>query len=57
MIVGIDFQESLFMHAILHVQDLLSGWNPRSHKINKLHRFIQNYEIYIGDNSDYSQNS
>ena len=52
-IIGIDFSESLFIHAIMHAQHLISGFLPFDVKLDKLHKLLQNYEIYIGDSPDY----
>ena len=52
MVIGLDFGEPVFMHAILHTTD------DRSLKFafiqDQLKYFFLKYEIYIGDNADYS---
>ena len=56
MILGLDFRESVFMHAILLVHDLPNGdesWTKNS----LLWRYFQNYEIHIGDSPDYETNT
>ena len=54
MIIGLDFSESVFIHAILHSQDDLTTVYP--YYDTNLEYFYQNYEIYIGDSSSYSDN-
>ena len=56
MIIGFDFGESVFIHAILHSQDDLNTGVPRQDDFTNLINFFQNYEIYIGNNTDYSKN-
>lgn len=53
MIVSIDLGESFFIHAILIVQDLLSGIAPPEGLDSQ---WLQNFEIHIGESSDYRDN-
>ena len=48
--LGIDFGEPVFMHAITYFQAQV-GWNHS----NK-YQYFENYEIYIGNDSDYNNN-
>ena len=50
-IYGINFNESVFMHAIVHVAEMYSLW-PWTH--TNLNELFQNYNLYIGNNPDYS---
>ena len=56
MIIGFDFSESVFIHAIVHAQDQLSGFRAYDEGISYLKNFYQNYEIFIGNNSSFSKN-
>ena len=56
MIIGFDFSETVFIHAIVHAQDQLSGLNGYSPGLSSLKNFYQNYEIFIGNNSSFSEN-
>ena len=56
MIIGIDFSESVFMHAILMVHDHIEPFLHFAQGTSDLPKFFRNYEIYIGDSDDYSQN-
>ena len=53
-IFGINFDEPVFMHAITHVADMYEGYSW-SH-VNK-NEWFQNYNIYIGNSSDYTKNT
>ena len=50
-ILGFDFKEAVFMHAITHVADLYGG-NSWEHTLDK--DLFQNYNIYIGNSLDYT---
>ena len=54
MIIGFDFTEPVFMHAILHVQDDLRTEFVMDD--NELKYFFQKYEIYIGNSPVYTEN-
>ena len=41
------------MHAVTHAADMFNGGSEEHFNIWEL---FQNYEIYIGNNSDYNQN-
>ena len=56
MIIGFDFSESVFIHAIVHAQDQLSSWYAYESGLSFLKKFYQNYEIFIGNNSSFSLN-
>ena len=55
LILGFDFKESVFMHAITHVADLRS--KRPSYEDSDVSKLYQNYNIYIGDNVDYTDNT
>ena len=55
LILGFDFKASVFMHAITHVADLMTKW--KSFKDNDVEKLYQNYNIYIGDSVDYTDNT
>lgn len=50
---GTDLGDIYFQHAILVISNNFVGW-PNSP--NEKHKF-QNFEIYIGNNEDYSKNN
>ena len=52
MVIGLDFGEPVFMHAILHTSDDRNAFKAYLQK--QLKYFFLKYEIYIGDNADYS---
>ena len=56
MIIGFDFTESVFIHAVLHTQSEGSLPYSSSYGPSSLKHFYQNYEVYIGDHSIYSYN-
>ena len=43
------------MHAVTHAADQFNGYSSLDH-VN-LEEFFQNYEIYIGNDSDYNNNA
>ena len=54
--IGLDFAQPVFMHAILHAQDLSvmnNKWEQKSSNTD-VKNYFQTYEIYIGDNPDYN---
>ena len=52
--LGIDLGRSYFQHAILIVQDLLSGFVTDNDKHS---RYFNNFRIYIGDEENYLMNT
>ena len=56
LIIGFEFSESVFMHAVTHAQDHRGGHSSNIGTAHLKH-LLQNYEIYIGDSPDYSQNT
>ena len=55
-IIGFDFSESVFIHAVLHSQDELNVNTVMSAGPEYLKNFFQSYEIYIGDSENYNEN-
>ena len=53
-VLGFQFEEPVFMHAITHVANQYNGSFVTNHT-NKS-EYFQNYEIYIGNSSNYNQN-
>ena len=56
MILGLDFTESVFMHAVLMVHDFGPTKIHYNQGTDSLSYYFRNYEIYIGDNSNYLRN-
>ena len=52
-VLGIDLGKTYMQHAVLIVEDLRSGQADSG--IVDENKF-QNYEVYIGDNSDWTKN-
>ena len=57
MIIGFDFGEPVFMHAILHAQDTIDCTWSYSVGSSYLKNFFQNYEVFIGNSSNYTENT
>ena len=53
-VLGFQFEEPVFMHAITHVANQYSGSFVTNHS-NKS-EFFQNYEIHIGNDTNYNKN-
>ena len=45
------------MHAIVHSQNYFVTKYPNQENASKVKYFFQNYEIYIGNDSDYTKNT
>ena len=57
MIIGFDFSEAVFMHAILYAQDtIVCNW-AASVGSSYLKNFFQKFEIYIGNSDNYLENT
>ena len=54
MIFGFDLGNTFFIHALLHVQDMMANFWPYDN--SDLTFFLQSYEIYIGDSTNYWEN-
>ena len=52
----INLGQSFFVHSVLFVQDLFKGFKPNQHNAS-LYQWTQNIELYIGNSSDYNNNS
>ena len=57
MIIGFNFGEPVFMHAILHAQDTINCVEPTYVGSSYLKNFFQNYEVFIGNSSNYTENT
>ena len=57
MKVVIDLQKTYFIHAILMVDDVTDGfaWSENDSGVTK--DFLQNVQIYIGDDSEIASNN
>ena len=53
MVYGVDLGTTHFMHAILIVQDVFEMDLASSTMHTDDTEWLQNFEIWIGDNSDY----
>ena len=56
VILGFDFTESVFIHAVLHTQSEGNLSHAYMYGPSSLKHFYQNYEVYIGDHTVYSYN-
>ena len=54
LVLGFKFNDPVFMHAITIVADMFNGISYAHSNTNEL---LQNYDIYIGENENYSQNT
>ena len=54
MELALNMGKPVFVHAVLVVQDVLGGTNG-NHSTST--SWLQNFEIYIGNSSDYTKNS
>ena len=57
VVIGFDFTEPVFMHAVLWAQDVLSGGFPANLGPSDSKNFFQKYEVYIGNSADYLENT
>ena len=53
-VLSFNLGSSFFQHCILVVADLYTGWRPYEH--TDTNQWLQNYEIYIGDDPSYANN-
>ena len=56
LVIGYEYSESVFMHAITHGQDHLDG-NSWVQVTSDLKHLLQNYELFIGEDADYTKNT
>ena len=56
LVIGLEYSESLFMHALTHAQDQLTNYSW-TQGTGDLKHLLQNFEIYIGEFADYNQNT
>ena len=56
LVIGFEYSESVFMHAVTHAQDHLNGQSYAQITADLKH-LLQNFEIYIGEFADYNQNT
>ena len=54
LVLGFDFKKPVFMHAITHVADLMNDNYAYEH--TDVTELFQNYNIYIGNSADYTEN-
>ena len=54
-VMTIDLSKSFFVHCLLVVQDLYTGIEPSLH-LAALNEWFHDYDVYIGDSSDYLEN-
>ena len=55
MIITLDLQNPMFVHAVLIIQDLFSHHRPEDHKNSN--QYLQNLQLYIGNDVDYKKNA
>ena len=57
MVIELNFGKSVFQHCVLLVQDIYSGNSlndsPNSTETNK---WVQNFDVHIGDDPNYLNN-
>ena len=56
LVIGYEYSESVFMHAITHGQDHLGGGSSTQGTAG-LKNLLQNYELFIGEDADYTKNA
>lgn len=60
IVLGFDFGESVFMHAIMHAHDqfgLNEGTNLPNNSDGNMRKLFQNFQVHIGDSASYASNA
>lgn len=55
MAVTINLGKIFFIHCLLAVQDVFNASTPNGH--TNTNEFLQNLDIFIGNNSEYTMNT
>ena len=56
MVISFNLPKSFFIHCLLIVQDLYDGVHTND-SVSSINTWLQNFEIYIGDDTDYIKNT